>query len=323
MRRALIAGSAGQDGVYLARLLHRTGYAVAGIDQADRPGEVEQYYSANLTDRDTIRSIVSESRPDEVYFLAAFHQSAERTDIRDETLLIRSLDVNTIALCHMLSAIADLRPTARLLYASSSRVFGEPATPTQNEETPIDAFEPYAISKAAGMRICRYWRSRGLFAVSAILYNHESPLRSPQFISQKIIQFAIRASQGTGSQLRLGSLSSVMDWGHAADTVRAMWLILQQPQPEDYVVATGELHTVRDWLDEAFGLLSIEWRGSVVEDRSVVNRLLSGSLCGDSAKLRKKTGWRPEFTFQALVRDMVESELQRQNSRSSATTNFI
>jgi GDPmannose 4,6-dehydratase len=313
MPRALITGSGGQDGVYLTRLLHAKGYTVSGIDLGGQYGEVDGGYTADVTNRGAIRDIVAESQPDEVYFLAAFHHSSEGPQLAEEEALAASFDVNTLALNQVLGALADLRPAARLLYASSSRTFGEPASLPQNEDTPSQPVEPYGISKAAGMQIIRYWRRvRGLFAVSAILYNHESPLRPPHFLSQKVVQAAVKAAQGLRVELRLGNPSAQADWGHAADTVRAMWLMLQRPDPADYVVATGVLHTVRDWLDDAFGMLSLDWRVSVVEDQSLLNRGRPAAvLCGDSTRLRRATGWRPEFTFQALVRDMVRTELAR------------
>ena len=318
MAEALITGSGGQDGVYLTRLLLAKGYTVSGIDLDGRYGEVERGYPACLTDRSAIREVVAESQPDEVYFLAAFHHSSEGARIAEEELVATSLDVNTLALNQVLGALADLRPAARLLYASSSRVFGEAAELVQNEETPLDPVEPYGISKAAGMHICRYWRRvRGVFAVSAILYNHESPLRLPCFLSQKIVKAAVKAAHGPSAELHLGNLSAQVDWGHAADTVRAMWLMLQQTDPVDYVVATGQLHTVRDWLDEAFGMLSLDWRAAVVEDRSLLSRTrATTALCGDSTRLRRATGWQPEFIFQAMVRDMVKSDLARHGTGS-------
>lgn len=312
MPRALITGSGGQDGVYLTRLLHGKGYTVSGIDLRDRYGEVDSGYPDDVTNRSAIREIIAESQPDEVYFLAAFHHSSEGPQIAEEEVLATSFDVNTLALNHVLGALADLRPAARLLYASSSRVFCEPTDFVQNEDARIEPVEPYGISKAAGMRVCRYWRRvRGLFAVSAILYNHESPLRPPCFLSQKVVQASVKA-QGGRVELRLGNPLAQVDWGHAADTVRAMWLMLQRPDPADYVVATGQLHTVRDWLDEAFEMLSLDCRVTVAEDQSLLNRSRpTAVLCGDSTRLRQATGWRPEFTFQALVRDMVRTELAR------------
>lgn len=321
MPRALIAGCCGQDGTYLTRLLRGKGYEILGIDLGGHSTEVDDFYSVDLRDRSAIRGIVEQSRPDEVYFLAAFHHSSEGPRIQQEELMVRSLEVNTLALCHMLGALVDLRPSARLLYASSSRVFAQAATPVQSEATPLAPVEPYGISKAAGMGICSYWRLSGrLFAVSAILYNHESPLRPPHFLSQKIVQFAVGIARGESSRLSVGSLAARVDWGHAADTARAMWLTLQQPQPADFVVATGELHTVRDWLDEAFGIFSLDWHDAVIENPGLLNpdRPMA-PLCGDSSKLRQATGWQPDFTFKGLVRDMVACEWARQTAQGLPT----
>jgi len=321
MPEALIIGSAGQDGVYLTRFLHTRGYAVSGIGRHSRYGEVDCGYTADLTDRGAVREIIAASQPDEVYFLAAFHHSSEGGRIAEDELVATSFDVNTLALNHILCALADLRPEARLLYASSSRVFGESTELEQNEDTRIDPVEPYGISKAAGMMICRYWRRiRSLFAVSAILYNHESPLRPPLFLSQKIVKAAVRASYGDSVELILGNLSAKQDWGHAADSVRAMWLMLQQPSPEDFVVATGQLHEVRDWLDAAFGAFSLDWRTAVSERPGLLNRgRPTSALRGNSTRLRQATLWKPEFTFEAMVQDMINSELTRQTAKADAS----
>ena len=314
MPRALITGSAGQDGVYLSRLLHAKGYRVEGIGRGGLYGEVDRGYEADLPDRNAIRAIVGESRPDEVYYLAAFHQSSEGGRFAEEELVRTSFDVNAVALNQMLGALADVCPTARLLYAGSSPVFGEPIDLVQNEDTPFNPVDPYGIAKAAGIQTCRYWRrSRSLFAVSAILYNHESPLRPPSYLSQKIVRAAVSSALGTRVELRLGNLSAQVDWGHASDAVRAMWLMLQQPDPTDYVVATGQLHTVSDWLDEAFNTFSQDWRAVVSEHPYLLNSSRpTVILRGDASRLNRATGWRPEFTFHALVRDMIEKELARQ-----------
>ena len=321
MPEALIIGSAGQDGVYLTRFLHTRGYSVSGIGRHGRYGEVDRGYPADLSDRGAVREVVEASQPDEVYFVAAFHHSSEGTRISEDELVASSFDVNTLALNHVLSALADLRPAARLLYASSSRVFGESTGLEQNEDTPLNPIEPYGISKAAGMLICRYWRRiRSLFAVSAILYNHESPLRPPSFLSQKIVQAAVKAFRGASVELVLGNLSARQDWGHAADTVRAMWLILQQPAPEDFVVATGQLHEVRDWLEAAFGAFSLDWHTFVSERPGLLSRgRPTNALRGNSMRLREATRWQPEFTFEAMVQDMVNSELTRQTANAAAS----
>jgi GDPmannose 4,6-dehydratase len=313
MPKALILGSAGQDGVYLTRLLHTKGYTVDGIDIRPPCGEVDHAYPLDLRERLAIREIVARSRPDEVYFLAAFQQSSEGTGIPEERLFDASLEINTFALKAVLDALTAVCPAARFLYASSSRVFGEPQSRRQTEDTPLRPIDPYGISKALAMEICGYWRrAKGFFATAAILYNHESPLRLPTFLSRKIVRAAVTANGGVFRELRLGNLSAQADWGHAADTVHAMWLILQHPTPEDYVVATGKLHSVRDWLEEAFGIFSLDWRSIVVEDPALLNTARpAGVLCGDSSRLCSATGWRPSFTFREMVRDMVTCELSR------------
>lgn len=314
MHRALIIGSAGQDGSYLTQLLRSDGYWVAGIDHRGRSSQADKVYHADARDHVSVRRIVAEVEPREVYFLCAFHHASEQMISSDHDLISRSFEVNTIALNDILKTISDVCPSARLAYASSSRVYGGATTAPQNEETPLSPVEPYGISKAAGMQICHYWRrSFGLFAVSAILYNHESPLRPPQFLSQKIVTAAIQAVQGRLKVLRLGDLDARVDWGHAADAVRAMSLMLRQSEPMDCIVATGNPHTVKDWLAEAFGIFGIDWRPFVTEDANLLNHDRPAAiLCGDSSRIRQATGWRPKFDFKMLVRDMVQHALARQ-----------
>jgi GDPmannose 4,6-dehydratase len=313
MPTALVIGSNGQDGTYLTRLLVQKQYAVVGVDRNGRNIETHYHYAADIRDRGYIREIVRKTAPDEVYFLAAYHHSSEAFPIPEEELIATSLDVNVTALNHVLGAVADFQPEARVLYASSSRVFGEVSESTQNETTPRNPVDPYGISKAVGMDICRYWlRTRGIFAVSAVLYNHESPLRGAHFLSQKIVKAAVATSRGRSVLLHLGNISAQVDWGHAADAVRAMWLMLQQPKPHDYVVSTGQLHSVRDWLTEAYGRFGLDWKLNFLEVDDLLNRDRPATvLCGDSSRLRAATGWQPEFTFEALVHDMVLAELAR------------
>jgi GDPmannose 4,6-dehydratase len=314
MPAALIIGNAGQDGIYLSRLLRAKGYRVLGIDHRTRLGEADAVYAIDLQDGAAVREVLVESAVNEVYYLAAFHHSSEQKPSPDVDLLAKSFQVNTLALNTVLGAVCAARPAARVLYASSNRIFGDPKSPIQNEETPQNPIDAYGISKGAGMEVIRYWRrARQIFAVSAILYNHESPLRPPQFLSQKIVLAALDASRGTLAQLRLGHLAASVDWGHAADTVRAMWLMLQQSEPQDYVVATGMLHTVGDWLEKAFGMVGAEWKPFVVEDPAMLASTRPNAvLCGDSSRLRHETGWRPEFDFPMLVHDMVHNALSRQ-----------
>src|SRR5262245_60066377 len=226
MRRALVIGSAGQDGIYLTRLLRSKSYRIYGVSRNSPCGEVDCGYAIDLSSPEAVREIVASTAADEIYFLAAFHHSSEEQALSEEELVKRSIAVNTLAFNSVLSAVADLHPTSRVLYASSSRVFGEPATPVQDENTPLSPTEPYGISKAAGMEISRYWRrTRGVFVTSAILYNHESPLRGRHFLSRKIVEAAVSLANGHRNPLRLGNISARADWGHAVDTVNAMWLM--------------------------------------------------------------------------------------------------
>ncbi len=300
MPKALLIGHRGQDGSYLSQLLAENGYSVTGIG---RPFDV-----TNATE---VSRLVAQTQPAEIYYLAAFHHSSEDPPIDDIELMATSLAVNTIGLNTVLGAIVSECPASRLFYAGSSRMFGDPATSTQNEDTPFRPTCAYGISKTAGAGICSYYRRvRNVFATTGILYNHESPLRPPKFISRKIVRAAVSISRGSRQKLVVGNLDSKVDWGYAPDYTRAMWRILQLEQPSDFVIGTGMLHSVRDFVQTAFGELNLDWQEHVTENASFLTlKPPKGTLCADSSKLRTLTGWRPEVDFHQMVRIMLAAEL--------------
>lgn len=295
MRRAIVVGSRGQDGSYLVEQLTAAGVSVVGVSRSE---------PIELTNRGAVRELIARVQPDEVYYLAARHGSSEQGRPIDEAqLLEESFAIHVQGLVHFLEAIRTDAPAARLLYAASAHVFGsEPAETPQSESTPFRPDSPYAITKAAGVEYCRYYRQRhGVFCSSAILFNHESPRRRREFVSQRIIHGAADIHAGRASELTVGSLVSVVDWGWAPDYVDAMRRIVCHDSPDDFVVATGEPHTVADLVAIAFRLAGIaNWRDYVRESPDRVH-VARKPLIGDAARLREATGWRPSLGFEEMV----------------------
>lgn len=313
MARALVIGHEGQDGTYLARLLRGLGYLVVGIDSQSVDSDVAFIsQTVDISSLDAITSLLQSLQPDEIYFLAAFHHASEDPPLADHALVASSFSVNTLALNNVLSAIATRSPDSRLFYASSSRVFGEPLCAPQSEVTPLNPTCAYGISKTAGMRLCRYYRTRNVYASTGILYNHESSLRRAQFLSKKVVRAAVRIWRGSREKLVIGNLNMRVDWGYAPDYVRAMRLILQLKTPQDFVVGTGLLHSTQDLVESVFGKLGLDWKQYVVEDPACLNRRSpqQTALCADATKLRALTGWQPEMSFHDMLRIMIDEEAQ-------------
>ena len=303
MPNALIIGAGGQDGRLLARFLLNRGYAVRGWlrrDTATTP-PCECAY-VDILRPESLEADLRKWRPDEIYYLAAFHHATEDViALSVGELLRRSFDVHVLGLLNVLQAMEECAPQTRLFYAASSHVFGTPKSEWQNEQTPLSPNSPYGISKAAGLQCCQLFREqRGIFAATGILFNHESAWRKPSFLSQKIVRGALRAQHDPAYRLVLGDLEARVDWGYAPDYVDAMARILQLPEASDFVVASGALHTVREFAAAAFGALGLDWRRHVETDPSLLNKI-SHPLCGDSGKLRAATGWSPSVTFVELV----------------------
>lgn len=308
MKRVVVVGSGGQDGRLLYDRLEKEGAWVLGIERnAIRCTEGIGLERVDVRSVSEVQGAVEAARPDEVYYLAAYHQSAEERPPNERVAFQESFAVNTNGLLNFLHCLQEYHPSGRLFYAASCHVFGPGSESPMNEETPLVPDTPYAITKAAGLASCRYYRERhSLFAVSGLLFNHESPLRGPSFLSQKIVRAAIDISDGRQSQLILGDLKARVDWGYAPDTVEAMTRILALDTPDDFVVATGELHSVEEFLDLAFGALDLDWHGHVREDPDLVSRQAFPRL-GDASKLRRATGWAPSVSFPEMVRALVDA----------------
>ncbi len=321
-RRALITGITGQDGSYLAEFLLDQGYTVFGMvrraskDNFERLEHVRDRLDlrqADLLDQLSLIRLLEESRPHEVYNLAA--QSFVPTSWSQPVL---TAEFTALGVTRVLDAIRLVDPSIRFYQASSSEMFGKVRETPQNELTPFHPRSPYGVAKAYGHSITvNYRESYGLFACSGILFNHESPRRGPEFVTRKVTDGAARIKYGLARELRLGNLDARRDWGFAGDYVQAMWLILQQDQPDDYVVATGESHSVEELVELAFSHAGLDWREYVVIDPKLRRPAEVDLLMGDASKARQALGWSPKVRFPELVRMMVESDLARYRALAS------
>jgi GDPmannose 4,6-dehydratase len=300
-RISLVVGSAGQDGHYVSELLRKRGDRVVGIAR----GELD------LRDRARVAAFLQGLRPAEIYYLAGVFGSSESAaddPVRD---FRRSSEVHVEGWLNVVDAVHHGHPGTRLFYASSSRVFGNPSATPQDERTPHAPLEMYGITKSAAMQLGRFYRGRGVHCSSGILYNHESPRRPASFVSRKIVQAAVDIKLGATRPLTLGSLSIEVDWGAAQDYAEAMTRILQLERADDFIIATGTLHSVKQFVEAAFAAVELPWERHVVEDRSLLKvPPRAQPLVGDPTRLREATGWRPKMSFVDMVRGMVSAELQ-------------
>jgi GDPmannose 4,6-dehydratase len=306
--KAIVVGSAGQDGQLLTAQLKRRGFDVLGCVRSSEATTSNDQTTIDICASDRVAALIKDFRPDEIYFLAAYHHSAEESGHGFAEVLRLSLEVHSVALVNFLDAATLHGPAARLFYAASSHVFGRPTEGVQNEQTPINPVSAYGISKAAGLFACRHYReTHGLFASVGILYNHESELRAEKFLSRKIARGVAAILRGEAKSLTLGNLDTVVDWGYAPDYTAAMQKILQAASPGDFVIASGKPHTVRDFARIAFGSVGLDFADYVKSDPSIVNRD-AGILVGNPNHLATTTGWRPTVDFPEMVRRLVMHE---------------
>ena len=318
-KKVLITGIGGQDGSYLAELLLEKGYEVHGIERrvALENPDYHLWRIRHILDQITIHGASMESfarlfkvvetiRPDEVYHLAA--QSFVSYSFEDE---FSTVNTNINGTMHILSAIRQRAAKCRFYFAGSSEMFGHAREVPQDELTPFHPRSPYGISKVAGFDLTRNYREAyGLFALSGILFNHESPRRGFEFVSRKISNAVAQIKLGISKELRIGNLEAKRDWGFAGDYVKAMWLMLQQDSPQDYVVATGSTHSVKEFIQAAFSYVGLDWKKYVAIDKMLYRPAEVNILIGDYAKAKKKLGWKPSVTFAGLVRMMVDADLE-------------
>jgi GDPmannose 4,6-dehydratase len=318
MKKALITGVTGQDGSYLAELLHTKGYEVHGIVRRASTmnrGRIDHLFSSagphrlhygDLTDASSLNRLVREVRPDEIYNLGA--QSHVKVSFEVPEYTADSVAMGTLRLLETIHE-SGLKP--RIYQAGSSEMFGLVAETPQKETTPFHPRSPYAAAKVFGHHIAvNYREAYGFFVCNGILFNHESPRRGESFVTRKITLGVAAIKLGLQRQLRLGNLDAKRDWGFAGDYVEAMWLMLQQPEPDDYVVATGETHSVREFCEVAFGHVGLDYNDHVVVDPMYFRPTEVDLLLGDPTKARRKLGWEPKVRFEGLVRMMVDADLE-------------
>jgi GDPmannose 4,6-dehydratase len=323
--RVLITGITGQDGSYMGDFLLEKGYEVYGLvrrsslEKYDRIESIVdriKFVEGDLTDQGSLDAAINEVQPDEVYNLAA--QSFVPVSWNQPVL---TADVTGLGVLRMLEAIRKHCPTAKFLQASSSEMFGKVKEKPQTEKTPFHPRSPYGVAKVFGHHITvNYRESYGLFACSSICFNHESPRRGAEFVTRKVTQHAVRIKLGLADRLKMGNLDAQRDWGYAGDYIWAMWLMLQQPTPDDFVIATGETHSINELLDVAFSYVGLDWKKYVEIDPKLVRPAEVDYLCGDASKARRVLGWNPKVNFRQLVEMMVEADLNALNSSASQRT---
>jgi GDPmannose 4,6-dehydratase len=315
-RRALITGITGQDGSYLAEFLLERDYEVFGLVRSSSLGTFERIdhlldritlIDGDMLDDGSLERALKRARPDEVYNLAA-HSFVQRSFGQP----VFTADVNALGVARILEAIRETTPSVRFYQASSSEMFGNTNQSFQNEDTLLVPASPYAVAKVFGHLLTQnYRRAYGLFAVSGILFNHESPRRGLHFVTRKVTDGAARISLGMADKLQLGNLEARRDWGFAGDYVRAMWLMLQQDAPADYVIATGVNHSVRELCELAFQIVGLDYQDHVEVDEVNLRPSDVLDLRGDASRARQELGWEPTVTFEELVRMMVEADVAR------------
>jgi GDPmannose 4,6-dehydratase len=324
-RRALITGVGGQDGSYLAELLLTEGYEVVGVVRrapsayaANLAGVLDRItlVEADLLDRASLVAVLSETSPREVYNLAS-PSFVPRS--WDEPVL--TAEFAAVGVTALLEAVREVDPETRVYQASSSEIFGDPRETPQNEDTPLSPLTPYGVAKAYGHFIAGSYRRRyGMHCSCGILYNHESPRRPLDFLPRKVARAAAAISLGLEDELLVGDLDATRDWGYAGDYVRAMWLMVQQPEPDDYVVATGVGRSVGELVECAFGHVGLDWGGHVRSDPALRRGAAElHDLVGDATRARERLGWRPSLTFDELIGLLVDAELERLRGQEASS----
>ena len=315
MTTAFITGITGQDGSYLAELLLGKNYRVVGLisskndigDQNIKAIKDKLILApGDLLDQSSLEAIIAKYRPDEIYNLAGMTFVPKSWEIPTLTL-----DVNVLGVSRLLELMMRFIPKSKFYQATSAKIFGLPQESPQTETTPLNPLDPYSVSKAAAHYLVQNWRDHlGLFAVSGILYNHESQRRGEEFVTRKITQTAVKIKLGLAKQLTLGNLDDRQDWGYAPDYVQAMWLMRQQGKPADYIIASGQSHSVREICTIAFSYLGLSYRDYVITDKNLIRKTEARELLGDAGKAERILGWRPKTSFKDMIIKMTENDLQ-------------
>ena len=311
-KKALIVGHTGQDGFYLREILLSNHYDVVGISQSEVYSNFDfQFRKGDVCDATYTDDLIKAFKPDELYYLAALHQSSVETSYNDLEFYKKSIDVNAYGLLNFLNSLLTFYPSCKVFYASSSHIFGGTPYDIQNEETSYCPVSIYGITKVLGMQFCELYKQKGVFCSAGIFYNHESPRRDSKFVSKKIVETAVAIKLGKKDKLELGDLSAKIDWGYAPDYVYAAFLILQNQNAGNYIISSGQLHTVEDFVAEVFNLLQLDWKQYVVENKQIILKKSVTILRGDSTKLKTDTKWKNSVSFNEMIKILVENELMR------------
>ncbi|MFM6983120.1 MAG: GDP-mannose 4,6-dehydratase [Chitinophagaceae bacterium] len=311
-KKALIIGHTGQDGFYLTQVLENRNYLVYGLSSS-------AVYTTNgngivlgsLMDLTYTESIIESVQPDELYYLAAVHQSSVEQSFDDLSFYKQTMDVNANAYLNVLNSLMKYAPSCKVFYASSSHIFGGTSSQSQNEETPVCPVSIYGVSKVLGMHFSDLYRQKGLDVSCGILYNHESPRRLSKFVSKKIVETAVSIYKKEATELVLGDLSACIDWGYAPDYMLAAHLMINSAKPGNYIVSSGHLYTVQDFVEEVFKQLGLEWREFVRENKGIILKRSVTILKGDSTKLRQTTGWNNSVDLKGMIAILLEAELNK------------
>lgn len=317
MSKALIIGYTGQDGTYLWKLLNSKNYELSGVSGSNvLSSQKEKLSPIDIRNYSEVEKLVKKEQPDELYYLAAVHQSSSDHKTEEGELFQKSIDINSKALVNFLEAVRLHSGHTKIFYAASSHIFGETQNPLQNETTPLNPNCIYGITKAMGMYACHFYRDNyGIFASVGIFYNHESPLRASKYVSKKIVETAVAIKLGLKDKLILGNLDHRVDWGYAPDYVDAAYRILQLSAPDDFVISSGITHSIRDFTEEVFNYLSLDWNKYVEIDPGLITKKQKQNLAGDNKKLKSATGWKNSVTFSQLIEILVTAELKKHGAK--------
>ena len=316
MKSSLITGIAGQDGTYLYKYLLSKNYSIVGVDKSRIFDEQVNFVrNLDISNTKSVLKLIRRTKPNEIYHLAAFHGSSEDI-IEDEIGLFKiSKNTNIISTMNLLEGIRKFSPKTKLFYASSSQVFGTPTEPVQDENTPCNPSNIYGITKHAATKLCHYYRNKyKVFVSVGTLYTHESPLRGSNYVSKKIVEGAVAIKNNKKKQLILGDLEAEVDWGYAGDYIVAMHNILQLRRPDDFIISSGEKHTVKEFVEIVFQYLNLDWEKHIIVKKDILTSKNRFSALGNNRKLINSTGWRPKTDFRQLVLMMTEVEIEKQTN---------
>jgi GDPmannose 4,6-dehydratase len=311
-KKALIIGHSGQDGFYLTQTLEAQNYDVFGVSNSSRLNLDDLDIGEGLvTDFAFCEKLFNQTQPDELYYLAALHQSSIEQSYDNLNFYKNTIDVNANGLLNFLECIVKYKLDCRLFYASSSHIFGGTSSLIQNEETPYCPVSIYGVSKVLGMQYCDLYRQKGVFCSVGVFYNHESPRRTSKFVSKKIIETAVKISKGEVSELILGDLSAKIDWGFAPDFVKAVHGIMQLNQSGVFIISSGSLHTIEDFVSIAFEQLNLDWRDYVKVNSNIILKKSVTVLQGDNSKLKRVINWKASISFKQMVEVLLANELMQ------------